>query len=137
MEVPKRSASLGIAVLIVLSTWAAGGTSEQRSISFPENRSIEQSPTDLDAETVLQQAAAEYDKRPSLLYDSETIVTWPDREFKPGDRTELRYVCRFIQDQERIDWSKELFETVDGKEVLKRYTRNLGWFQVSFPDKIT
>jgi len=125
MEMPKRSASFGIGILIVLSAWATGGTAEQRSIRLSENRSIEQTPTDLDAETVLQRAAAQYDKRPSLLYDCDTVVTWPDREFKPGDRTELRYVCRFIQDQERINWSKELFETVDGKEVLLKDTREI------------
>jgi thiol-disulfide isomerase/thioredoxin len=139
MEITKRSASLGISVLIVLSAWATGGTAEQRSIRLSENRSIEQIPTDLDAETVLQRAAAQYDKLPSLLHDSETIVTWPEREFKPGDRTELRYVCRFIQDQERIDWSKELFETVDEKEELFRNSREI-WdgskflFRTKLPD---
>jgi len=139
MEIPKRSVSLGISVLIVLSAWAAGGIAEPRTTHFPENRSIEQTPTDLDANTVLHQAGVEYYKHPSLLYDSETIVTWPDREFKPGDRTELRYVCRFIQNKERIDWSKELFETVDGKEVLFKDTREI-WdgskflFRTKLPD---
>jgi thiol-disulfide isomerase/thioredoxin len=139
MEIPKRSASFGIGVLIVLSTWATGGTAEQRSIRLSENRSIEQTPTDLDAETVLQHAAAQYDKRPSLLYDCDIVVTWPDREFKPGDRTELRYVSRFIQDQERIDWTMRLFETVDEKEELFKNSREI-WdgskflFRTKLPD---
>jgi thiol-disulfide isomerase/thioredoxin len=125
MEIPKRSASLGIGVLIVLSAWAAGGTAEQRSIRFPKNRSIEQTPTDLDAETVLLQAGVEYDKRPSLLYDCDTIVTWPERKFKPGDRTKLRYVCRVIQDGDRVDGTINVLETVDSNEIPFKESRQI------------
>lgn len=122
MEIPKRSASLGIGILIVLSAWAAGGTAEQHSIRFPENRSIEQTSTDLDAEMVLQRAGVEYDKRPSLLYNSDTLVTWPGREFKPGDRTKLRYTYRVIQDGDRVDGTIHVHETVDGNEIpFKEY----------------
>jgi len=125
MEIPKRSASLGIGILIVLSAWAAGGTAEQRSIRFPENRSIEQTSTDLDAEMVLQRAGVEYDKRPSLLYDCDTVVTWPERKFKPGDRTKLRYVCRVIQNGDRVDGTINVLETVDSNEIPFKESRKI------------
>jgi hypothetical protein len=85
----------------------------------------EQMSTNLDAETLLHHAATQYTQQPCLLCDSETIVTWPDREFKEGDRTELRYVCRFIQDKDRVDWSKELFETVDSSERPFKNSREI------------
>jgi thiol-disulfide isomerase/thioredoxin len=125
MEIPKRSASLGIGVLIVLSAWAVGGIAEPRTIRLSENRSIEQTPADLDAETVLQRAAAEYDKRPSLLYDCDTVVTWPERKFKPGDRTKLRYVCRVIQDSDRVDDTIDVIETVDSNEIPFKKSRQI------------
>lgn len=86
---------------------------------------VGQTPTDLDAEKVLQRAAAEYDKRPPLLHECETVVTWPGREFKPGDRTKLRYVHRVIQDGDRVDGTMQLFETVDSNEVLFKESRNI------------
>ncbi len=87
--------------------------------------SAEQMSTNLDTETLLHHATIQYTKRQCLSYDSEIIVTWPGREFKPGDRTELRYVCRFIQDKDRVDLSKKLYETVEGKEELFKDYREI------------
>lgn len=86
---------------------------------------VGQTPSDLDVKRVLQQAAVEYDMRPSLLYTSETFVTWPSKIFKPGDRTMLRYSCRFIQDDDRVDGTWHLFETVDCNEVPFKEYRNI------------
>jgi thiol-disulfide isomerase/thioredoxin len=85
----------------------------------------EQMAADLNVKTLLHHISTQYTQWPCLLYNSETIVTWPDREFKPGDRTELRYVCRFIQDQERIDWTMRLFETVDSNERPFKNSRKI------------
>jgi len=86
---------------------------------------VEQTSTDLDAETVLQRATAEYDRRPSLLYDCDTVVTWPGREFEPGDRTKLRYVYRVIKDGDRVDGTKHVLETVDGHEMPFKESRQI------------
>ena len=69
----------GIIIFIALPAWA-----------------LLEGDTDLDAKTIVDRVVAEYAQRHCLLYDSEIIVTWPDREFKEGDRIKLRYVCRFI-----------------------------------------
>jgi len=86
---------------------------------------VAQAPKDLDAKVVLQRAAAEYDKRPSLLHDCDTVVTWPGREFKPGDRTKLRYVYRVIQDGDRVDGTMHVLETVDGNEIPFKESRQI------------
>ena len=73
-----------------------------------------------DARTVLARAAERYAARSSVSFDCEAIVTWPDKESEPGERTRLRYECRFVQDGERIDLTKRTHETVEGEERLFR-----------------
>jgi thiol-disulfide isomerase/thioredoxin len=79
----------------------------------------------IDAESILRRAAAQYAQRPSILYDSETVVTWPDRELKPGDQTKLRYIGRLIQDKDRIDLTERILETVDSEERPFSNSRNI------------
>jgi len=71
-----------------------------------------------DARTVLERAAGQYAARPPVSFDCEAVVTWPDKEFEPGERTALRYVCRFVEDGDRIDLTKWTHETVEGEERL-------------------
>lgn len=81
--------------------------------------------TDLQAEIVLRHAASQYAERPAVLHDSDAVVTWPDREFEPGERTKLHYVSRFIQDGDRVDGSTRLLETVEGKETPFKDSRQI------------
>ena len=86
---------------------------------------VAQTPADLDAETVLHRVATEYDKRPSLLHDCDTVIMWPGWELKPGDRTKLHYVYRVIQDGDRLDGTTHVLETVDGNEIPLKESRQI------------
>jgi len=79
----------------------------------------------MDAKTLLHKAAATFTQRPPLSYDSETVITYPDRIGQPGKVTRLRYISVFRQDGERIDLTKRLLSTIDGEENPFKISRQI------------
>ena len=79
----------------------------------------------MDAKTLLRKVDATFTKRPPFSYDSETVITYPDRVGQPGKVTKLRYISTFRQDGERIDLTKRLLSTVDGKEDPLKISREI------------
>lgn len=79
----------------------------------------------MDAETLLRKVAAAFAQRPPMSYDSETVITYPDRIGQPGKVTKLRYVNTFRQDGERIDLTRRLLSTIDGGEKPFKISREM------------
>jgi len=70
----------------------------------------------LSPEVLLRKVNDELTKRNPVAFDSETIITFPDRIGKAGEVTKRRTISSFRHNADRIDLVRTRYDTVNGKE---------------------